>query len=214
VTPPGDESPRPDLPDLPDLPVHHRTIDLEVYERDGTFEVVGRLEDRRPWADGEEAVREVHDMTLQVTVRRADLQIVAARADMRRFPHGECPEIESHFSHLVGLNVGRGYTRAVQERFGRALGCTHLEFLARAVGPVVIQAIPSSAVRAAVATPGADTAANPGLDFLVDTCHVWRADGPGQEKIAAGWRPGRGEYPAPTAVEVRRRRDAEAGAGG
>jgi hypothetical protein len=41
-----------------------------------------------------------------------------------------------------------------------------------------------------------------GTDWLADTCHVWRTGGPGQRKIAAGWVPARGQYPAPSAVEV------------
>lgn len=202
---------------MPDLPVHRRTIDLDVYERDGHFEVVGHLRDERPWADGEDVVRHVHDMTLQVTVRRTDLTIVAAHAAMRRFPHAECPGIEEKFGELVGLSVARGYTKAVQERFGRQLGCTHLEFLARAIGPVIVQAVPSSAVRATEQRSddgdgdGQGEVARMGLGWLADTCHVWRAGGPGQEKIEAGWRPGRGEYPAPTAAEVRLRRRTESG---
>ncbi len=198
---------------MADVPVHARTISLDVFEGDGTFEVVGRLRDERPWADGVEVVRHVHDMTLKVTVRRSDLTITAATATMARFPHAECTDIEARFGQLVGLSVARGYTRAVQERFGRALGCTHLEFLARAIGPVVVQAVPSSAVRAAGTEPGGDEVARMGLDWLSDTCHVWRAGGPGQDKVAAGWRPGRGEYPAPSAAVVRLRLAGEQAAG-
>ena len=80
-------------------------------------------------------------------VRRADLTIVDAVADMKTFPHAECTEIEPNFRDLIGLSVGRGYSSAVQERFGRQRGCSHLEFLARAIGPVVVQGITSSAKR-------------------------------------------------------------------
>jgi Protein of unknown function (DUF2889) len=183
-------------------PVHRRSLDLEVFEGEGTFEVVGRLRDERPWADGVERVRHLHDMSLYVTVRREDLVIVAARAEMRAFPHTECPSIEEKFGELVGLSVARGYTRAVQERFGRALGCSHLEFLARAVGPTVVQAIPSSASRAASRADDREVVRRMGTDWLADTCHVWRTGGPGPRKIAAGWVPTLGEYPAPSAVEV------------
>jgi hypothetical protein len=189
-----------------ELPVHRRTIDIDVFEHDDRFEVVARLRDERPWADGEEKVRHLHDMTLTVSVRRSDLTIVGARADMRRFPHAECPSIEAKFEELVGLSVARGYTRAVQERFGRELGCTHLEFLARAVGPAVVQAIPSAASRATSEAAAREELSKVGTAWLADTCHVWRTDGPGQRKLAAGWVPGRGEYPAPTAQEIVLRR--------
>ena len=62
---------------------------------------------------------------------------------MHAFPHTECPTIETAFAGLVGLSVARGYTREVQARFGGPRGCTHLEHLARSLGPVVIQAVTS-----------------------------------------------------------------------
>ncbi len=70
-------------------------------------------------------------------VRRADMTIVDAAADMQTYPHAECTDIEPSFHDLVGLSVARGYSNAVQQRFGRQRGCSHLEFLARAIGPVV-----------------------------------------------------------------------------
>lgn len=186
-------------------PVHRRTMDFEVFERQGDLAVVGRLRDERPWAAGTGKVEQVHDIELSVTVRRPELVITEAAATMRRFPHAECPQIEAAFGGLVGLSVARGYTRAVQERFGRALGCSHLEFLARAIGPVVVQAIPSSAARMADRERAGAMMAEAGAGWLADTCHVWAADGPGEHKLALGWRPGHGGYPAPSLVELRRR---------
>ena len=85
----------------------------------------------------------VHDMELRVRVRIADLTITGATAEMHAFPHTECPTIEAAFAGLEGLSVARGYTREVQARFGGPRGCTHLEHLARSLGPVVIQAVTS-----------------------------------------------------------------------
>lgn len=191
-------------------PVHRRSIELEVFERDDEFDVIGRLRDDRPWAGGTAEVEHLHDMELQVTVAREDLTIVAATATMHRYPHAECTDIVDAFRGLVGLSVARGYSRAVQERFGRALGCSHLEFLARAIGPAVVQAVPSSVVRARHEDPAgggqfAEGFAAQAGTRLADTCHVWATDGPGPEKVALGWRPARGEYPAPRVEVVRRR---------
>lgn len=102
-------------------------MDFEVFEEGDELAVRGRLRDERPWAGEESEYSRVHDMTLEVTAGLPDLRITAARARMERFPHVECPEIEEAFGGLVGLSVARGYYRAVQERFGRSLGCTHLE---------------------------------------------------------------------------------------
>src|SRR5580658_4670930 len=117
-----------------ELAVHRRTIDMEVFERDGHFVVIGTLHDQRPWATGDTGPRHLHRMELAIVVRRADLVIVDAAATMHAFPHAECPTIEDSFSDLVGLSVSRGYTNAVQARFGRERGCSHIEFLARSLG--------------------------------------------------------------------------------
>jgi hypothetical protein len=151
--------------------------------------VSGRLRDERPWAADSERVEHVHDMDLRVTVRKDDLTITAATATMARFPHAECPSITAAFDDLVGLGISRGYTRAVQERFGGARGCTHLEQLARTIGPVVIQAMTSNRAR--------------DRDWQH---HIWADGGVAEQKLAAGWRPGeRAGYPAPP-VEVFLRR--------
>ena len=71
-------------------PVHRRTITMEVFQRDEYFAVVGTLHDERPWASGDYSPRQLHFMDLGLVVRRADMTIVDAAADMRTFPHAEC----------------------------------------------------------------------------------------------------------------------------
>jgi len=177
---------------------------MEVYQRGDYFAVIGTLHDERPWARGTHGPRHLHVMELGLVVRRADMTIVDAAADMETFPHAECTDIEASFHDLTGLSVMRGYTSAVQERFGRERGCSHLEFLARALGPVVVQGVTSSGAFQAENGGGEHPSREGGFAFLTNTCHVWAEEGPGPQKIAAGWRPGQLEYPAPTAVEVRR----------
>ncbi len=187
-------------------PVHIRTIRTAVYEDGALFEVNGTLVDERPWADGEDKPRLIHSMELRLKVDRKTLVITAAHAQMHNFPHAECPTITDAFEGLVGMSIARGYTREVQERFGRVKGCSHLEFLARAVGPVVIQAIPSSASRDE--DPHAVGESVRGGGWLANTCHLWAEGGVGVTKLDEGWRPGLGEYPAPSLIEIRARRAA------
>jgi hypothetical protein len=186
------------------VPVHHRTIDMQVFERDGYHVVIGTLHDQRPWASGRFGPRHLHHMELGFVVRRSDMVIVDAVASMGTFPHPECTTIEDVFSDMVGLSVARGYSSAVQARFGRERGCSHMEFLARAMGPVVIQAITSSAALHTEQGDAVDVLATGTFTFLRNTCHLWSEDGIGSQKVALGWRPGAGEYPAPSLVEIRR----------
>jgi hypothetical protein len=178
---------------------------MEVFDRGDHFAVIGTLHDERPWAEGGLGPRDLHMMELGIVVRRADLCIVDAVADMERYPHAECTDIKGSFGDLIGLSVARGYSHAVQERFGRERGCSHLEFLARALGPVVVQGLTSSAAWQVEKGNGTHPMAEGGFGFLTNTCHVWAVDGPGPQKIEAGWRPGKVDYPAPRLPEIRRR---------
>ena len=203
--PPSDPLPT-DLRADPRVPSHRRTIDLEVFDGVDDIEVVGRLRDERPWAGGTDIIEHVHDMELAVTVRRADVVITSARATMHQFPHAECPGIEAAFAGLVGLSVLRGYNRAIKERFGRNLGCSHLEVLARAIGPVVVQGISSSALRLTDSEKTAAALSEAGASWYADSCHIWatQGPGPGMQKLALGWRPGKGPHPIPSVEEIRR----------
>lgn len=200
-------------PDAGAVPIHRRSIQFDVYGADDDLVAVGRLRDSRPWAeDGSavSAVSTVHDMELRVRVRTADMTIVGATAEMYAFPHTECPVIEAAFAGLVGLSVSRGYTRAVQTRFGGPRGCTHLEQLARALGPVVIQAVTSRRAQSVSRGESDDLlsgAGRAGSPWARDSCHIWAEGGPADQKLAAGWRPGVGPYPAPALVTFLDRRD-------
>jgi hypothetical protein len=180
-----------------ELPVHRRAIEYRAFEAGDALTIVGTLQDSRPWAlDGTVAV--VHDMELTVTVRIADLTITESSAVMRTFPHTECPGIVQAFAGLAGLQVARGYTRRVQELFGGPNGCTHLEHLARSLGPVVIQAITSSRALAVSRGEADDIITGTNSPWARNTCHIWAEGGVAEQKLAAGWRPGVGPYPSPT----------------
>ncbi len=181
--------------------VHRRAIDFEAFDEGEELLVIGRLRDSRPWAA--EGAIEVHDMELRVRVHRSDMTISECRAVMHTFPHAECPGIVAAFAGLAGLTVTRGFTRAVQSLVSGPNGCTHLDQLARSIGPVVVQAVTSGRAREirqgrATELP-TDTSNAP---WARDTCHVWAEGGVAEQKLAAGWRPGRGGYPAPPLEEI------------
>jgi hypothetical protein len=193
--------------------LHRRTIEYEAYDVGDDVAVVGRLRDVRPWAEAYGAVERVHDMELRVTVRVDDLTITAAEAVMHTFPHAECPSIQPAFRGLVGLSVARGYTREVQQRFAGVRGCTHLEQVARSMGPFVIQAVTS---RRALARARGDIEHifdGGGTPLPSNTCHVWAEGGVAEQKLASGWQPGTGPYPSPAVATFVAARQAAADAG-
>ncbi|MET7650113.1 DUF2889 domain-containing protein [Streptomyces sp. NPDC005486] len=177
------------------LPLHRRSIVLTAYEEEtgGEISVEAELCDERPWAEPSAAV--VHRMALAVRVRLADMVIVAADAEMRTFPHAECPLVAPVFDGLVGLSVAAGYNRAIQERFRGVLGCSHLHELTRVLGPAVVQAAMAANGRRRDAGEPADGPRS--TAGVLNSCHIWAPQGVGLRKLDAGWRPGSGPRPVP-----------------
>jgi Protein of unknown function (DUF2889) len=186
------------------VPLHRRSIEYEAFDAGESLLVVGRLRDSRPWAEGSHSIASVHDMELRVTVRISDMTITEASANMHTFPHAECPGIVQAFKDLAGLSVARGYTRAVQSRFGGPRGCTHLEQLARSIGPVVVQAVTSRRAQAVSLGLSTDLLSAGASPWARDSCHVWAEGGVADQKLAAGWRPGIGPYPSLPVEEIRK----------
>ncbi|HWD52225.1 MAG TPA: DUF2889 domain-containing protein [Acidimicrobiales bacterium] len=184
------------------VPLHVRTLEYQAFDQGDHLTIIGRLRDTRPWAAEEGFTQFVHDMELRVTVRVEDLTITDSDAVMHRFPHAECPGIVSAFRALAGLQVGRGFTREVQSRFGGPKGCTHLEHLARSLGPVVVQAATSKRARARSRQESDDPIISTPSPWVRNSCHVWAEGGVAEQKVAVGWRPGIGAYPSPPLEEI------------
>ncbi len=179
------------------VPLHVRSIEYQAFDAGDALSIVGRLRDSRPWAVDGSAVEQVHDMELRVTVAVADITITESDAVMHAVPHTECPGIVPAFRALAGIDIGRGFTRQVQGLFGGPRGCTHLEHLARSLGPVVIQAMTSKRALAVARGEAEDLITDAGSPWARNTCHVWAEGGVADRKLAAGWRPGIGPYPSP-----------------
>lgn len=154
------------------VPVHVRTIRVEaVRSGEAELTVTGRLADERPGGAAgplaEPLPRLIHDMEVTLRVSHPALRITEVAARMHAHPYLVCPEAVPPLEGLVGVAIGRGFTREVNERFGRARGCAHLTALIHAMAPVVRQA-------AGAAFPP-DTPRDGA--WWVDTCHAWRQDG-------------------------------------
>jgi hypothetical protein len=171
------------------LPVHVRTIRIDAIETapgDGgasALRVHGSLEDRRPrgvpdWIQHDGDV--IHHMEVVLTVSWPALVVTGIDGAMRTFPHpGVCPDALPPLQSLVGVAVGRGFTRAVNERIGRERGCTHVAALILAMGPVVRQ---GAGAAFGFATPGDPR----GTPWFVNSCQAWREDGPLHRAFLAG----------------------------
>lgn len=161
----------------PQTPIHRRTITIDAFESGGSeLTVEGNLVDERPqggpaWFGGE-GPRVIHDMRVSLTVRFPELAILRAEGGMAAHPYGICRDALPPLEGLIGVPVGPGFTRAVNERFGRQLGCSHLTALIQAMAPVVRQAAGAAFAEKKGSPP------DPGERWFINTCQAWREGGP------------------------------------
>jgi hypothetical protein len=162
--------------------VHTRTLRIESV-RTGPAElaVTGHLVDERPpgatWF-GLAQDTMVHDMRVTLHVRHPDLTITRVAAEMVARPYTLCADAIEPLHGLVGLSVARGFTRAVNERFGRQQGCAHLTALVHAMAPAVRQA--AGVFRDAHVIPTTEDEL-----WFVNTCQAWREGGLLHQRLVA-----------------------------
>jgi len=159
--------------------VHTRKIEINTFDL-GNHRILveGELEDtRRPPASAEESETGpflVHHLVARFWVQGPDLTISAVDAEMKRIPRQGCPEVLPAVQKLVGLKIITGFTQKVKDLIGSVRGCSHLTSLFLTLGPVAVQGYWAAYGR----RPGARSLDNPAISRVVDSCHVWRKDGP------------------------------------
>jgi hypothetical protein len=165
------------------IPLHTRTIRASaVRVSDTEIEVTGQLVDDRAEPEdwfGLSSGLVIHDMQVTVRVRHPGLVVTAVSAAMDSRPYTLCTDALAPLQQLVGLSIAQGFTRAVNERFGRAQGCAHLTALIHAMAPVVRQAA-GVAFHATGHSPDASSDL-----WFVNTCQAWREHGPLHSRLLA-----------------------------
>jgi len=165
-------------------PVHVRTIRVEAARvGDAEMEVTGRLIDERPRTQagwfGIDQGPVIHDMTVRLRVRYPELVVTRVEAEMASRPYTVCVDAVEPLQQMVGMSVARGFTRAVNERFGRERGCAHLTALVHAMAPVVRQGAGAAFRDEAELPRSADER------WFVNTCQAWREGGLLHQRLVA-----------------------------
>ena len=102
---------------------------------------------------------------------------------MPKIPREMCPEVLPGVQKLVGLRIITGFTQKVKDLIGDVKGCSHLTNLFLTLGPAAVQGYWAAYGR----RPEARSLNNPAVSRVIDSCHVWRRDGPYvRSLIAAG----------------------------
>ncbi|UFN48202.1 DUF2889 domain-containing protein [Roseomonas sp. OT10] len=127
--------------------LHRRDIALRGYQRsDRLFDIEAHLTDTKTYAFGNldrgtiEPGEPLHGMWIRLTVDE-DMVIVACEAATDFSPYSICPQAAPNFARLAGVRIGPGFNRAVKERVGGVLGCTHLREVLAQMATVAFQTL-------------------------------------------------------------------------
>jgi len=164
-------------------PLHTRSIVCDGFEReDGLWDIEARMEDIKHYAFDNKFRGKVepgvplHEMYLRLTLND-DLIVQDVAAIMDNFPFGSCPNIAVDYRKLIGARIGTGWRRAIKERLGGKLGCTHLTELLPVLATVAIQTMmPLIMKRRREKAEAQDKKKT--RPAILDSCHSWASDGP------------------------------------
>ena len=171
--------------------LHTRSIVCDGFEReDGLWDIEARMEDIKHYAFNNklrgkvEPGEPLHEMYLRLTLND-DLVVQDVEALIDHFPFETCPSIGVDYRKLIGVKIGIGWRRAIKQRLGGKLGCTHLTELLPALATVAIQTMmPIIMKRRKLAAEASGDQAAESPPPMLDSCHSWAADSPNVKKHA------------------------------
>jgi len=167
--------------------LHTRKIEVSTHEYDGQRIIVeGFLKDERfqdshmlngeTFPDGV-----IHHMMIRLLVNCSSLLIEDVDVDLLSVPRDECRETINCLAPVKGLTITKGFTSKVKKLVGGKKGCTHLVELLLAMAPAAIQGF--AAYQSQKPSPPDPAHTRMIYHFLLNTCHVWREDGPLAESL-------------------------------
>lgn len=162
--------------------VHTRKIDVSTYSYDGQRIIVeGVLKDDR-FQDSHVITGEkfpsgvIHHLAIRLLVNCSNLLIEDVDVEMLSVPRDVCRETSDCLAPIRGLTITKGFTLKVKNIAGGSKGCAHLVELLQAMAPAVLQGL--AAYRSQRPAEVNSFSEKMILKILVNTCRVWREDGP------------------------------------
>ena len=162
-------------------PLHTRTIVCHGFKRaDGHYDIEASIIDVKAYQYTEpfRGVREpgsnVHEMWVRLTVGE-DMVVKGIEVSMPATPYPACQTAKPNFQGLIGVTVGGGWRRAVQECVGNVRGCTHVRELLFPMATVAFQTIGGWPV--AGEEPKLAPIKRAEKPRVIDGCIAWASDG-------------------------------------
>jgi len=169
--------------------VHTREISMRTFDLGShSILVEGSLIDHgyRPTQSGAPKKFElVHHMIIRLTVQGPGMLIERAEATMPHHPREECLEVLPWIRNLEGLEIASGYSVKVKKVIGGIRGCAHLTSLVIAMGESAVQGYWG----AYGAGKGRTGLREQTIKKFINTCHLWKEDGPIVKEIRENLEP-------------------------
>lgn len=163
--------------------IHTRDIQMTTFPHEhGQVIVMGELTDTRyvKVFDITGKILEpgtIHHIRLFCRVAPDPLRIVEVQADMPTIPMADCRTTLDRVPLLTGLEIKSGFTSKVSEIMGGIKGCTHLATLTKAMAQEIVHGWLTAKRRNPAPLPdNLEDIKEKG--FLVDSCRMWKKDGP------------------------------------
>lgn len=162
--------------------IHNRNIEITTYSWDDDHVlVVGEFREQRDVEFVNQLSEQVkpgvyHNMIIELLVSTEAMTIEEVEISLPQLPREDCPAIYNSLDGIKGMQIGRGFSRAIRQMAGGAKGCTHLNTLLLAMAPAVLQGgwINSSWKQKVPQEKDSRQL----LDALADSCWTWRKEGP------------------------------------
>jgi len=171
-------------------PVHERRLEFRTYPLGNDHLVVeGWLRDERLmqgyyWNGKSRPPGVVHWMCVRLLVGGWPPTIQDAEAEMPEIPHELCPTTLESVKKVVGMPIVAGYSEEVHKRLGGIQGCTHMTHLITVMGPAALHGYWTHSSRKRRPLPRSMDQI-PGLEYLINSCKLWKEDGPMMDMVRA-----------------------------
>ncbi len=168
--------------------VHQRVLDMSTYALDDERVVVeGTLRDERfrPIYElsGQRSEKGViHHMIIRLLIGGTPLRILDAEAEMPHIPVPLCLTTRESVRKVVGLKIKSGFGARVHKLIGGVQGCAHLTHLLVVMVQEALHGYWTHKMRKPEPPP-ASLEDVEGLSYLLNSCSLWREDGPIMQEI-------------------------------
>jgi hypothetical protein len=171
-------------------PIHRRLLSLRAYPvGEGEIVVEGSLKDERFQAiydlsgdRRDEGV--IHDLLIRLLVGGVPLKILDAEAEMPHVPRERCRETQESIKRIIGFEIRSGFGERVHKLIGGVKGCAHLTHLLIVLVQEALHGYWTHKMRRPEPPPQSLEDID-GLDYLINSCRLWRENGPLVKEIRA-----------------------------